>query len=69
VAEVMRYQMYFAHYGREKEAMRLYGRLPSTATAAPCRACAGHCDDACPFGRAVREGLVAAHEQLSFARA
>jgi aryl-alcohol dehydrogenase-like predicted oxidoreductase len=68
VAEVMRYDMYFRYYGREKEAMRLYSRLPAAATAAPCRDCSGHCDGACPFGRAVRAGLVAAHEQLSFAR-
>jgi aryl-alcohol dehydrogenase-like predicted oxidoreductase len=69
VAEVMRYQMYFAYYGREKEAMRLYGELPAEATAAACSSCAGHCDGACWFGRTVRAGLVEAHEQLSWRRA
>lgn len=69
VADVMRYAMYFAYYGREKEAMRLYGELPPGTTAEVCRDCSGECEGACPFGREVRAGLVDAHERLSWARA
>lgn len=64
VADVMRYAMYFDGYRREKEAMRLYGALPSERRAAACASCEGPCDGACPFGREVRSGLVAAHERL-----
>ncbi len=66
VADVMRYAMYFTYYGREKEAMRLYGELPTAATADECRDCSGTCDAACPFGRHVRAGLIEAHERLSW---
>jgi aryl-alcohol dehydrogenase-like predicted oxidoreductase len=69
VADVMRYAMYFQYYGREKEAMRLYGELPAAATAQGCHDCAGECDSACPFGRKVRAGLIEAHERLSWNRA
>jgi aryl-alcohol dehydrogenase-like predicted oxidoreductase len=66
VADVMRYAMYFKYYGREKEAMRLYHELPEQAAAASCRDCPGPCNDACPFGRQVRAGLVEAHQCLSW---
>ncbi|MGD8440535.1 MAG: aldo/keto reductase [Holophagae bacterium] len=66
VAEIMRYDMYFQYYGREKEAMRLYRELPDRATAAVCRDCSGACDAGCPFGRQVRLGLKDAHERLTW---
>jgi aryl-alcohol dehydrogenase-like predicted oxidoreductase len=66
VAEVMRYAMYFSGYGREKEAMRLYAALPRERSALACDACVGPCEGACPFGRAIRAGMVAAHRHLSF---
>jgi uncharacterized protein len=68
VADVNRFAMYFSGYGREKEAMQLYDRLPQPRTAAACASCAGPCDSACPFGRRVRDELVAAHRLLGFAR-
>jgi aryl-alcohol dehydrogenase-like predicted oxidoreductase len=68
IADVMRYEMYFSCYGREKEAMSLYKALPAAARASACRQCSGHCDGRCPFGRPVREGLIAAHERLDFRR-
>ena len=68
VADVNRFAMYFACYGREKDAMELYHRLPRERTAAACQSCVGPCDGACPFGRRVRDELVAAHNQLGFAR-
>jgi aryl-alcohol dehydrogenase-like predicted oxidoreductase len=69
VAEIMRYEMYFSCYGREKEAMRLYQRLPGAATAATCAACRGPCTTACPFGREVRAGLLDAHARLDLRQA
>ena len=69
VADIMRYHMYFAYYGREKEAMRLYRELPESAAAAACAGCDGPCNGACPFGREVRAGLLEAHELLSWRRA
>jgi aryl-alcohol dehydrogenase-like predicted oxidoreductase len=69
VADVMRYAMYFSGYGREKEAMRLYAALPRERSAAACATCRGPCEGACPFGRAIRAGMVAAHRHLSFVEA
>jgi len=69
VAEVMRYAMYFSSYGREKEAMRLYAALPGERSAAACDACLGPCEGACPFGRAVRAEMAAAHRRLTFVSA
>jgi predicted aldo/keto reductase-like oxidoreductase len=69
VSEVMRYAMYFKYYGREKEAMQLYQRLPERGSASPCDSCSGQCEAACPFGRRARAELVEAHQLLSFARA
>jgi aryl-alcohol dehydrogenase-like predicted oxidoreductase len=67
VADVMRYAMYFKYYGREKEAMQLYRKLPRRRTADACDGCPGGCDAACPFGRRVRTELVEAHRLLRFA--
>ena len=69
VAEVMRYAMYFKYYGREKDSMELYGKLPTRCQADSCDGCSGSCDAACPFGRRVKDELVEAHRLLSFARA
>lgn len=68
VADIMRYEMYFTCYGREKEAMRLYRELPDATTASACDRCPGPCDGACPFGREVRKGLIEAHWKLDFRR-
>jgi len=67
VADVMRYEMYFSAYGREKEAMRLYASLPPGRTATACDGCAGACEGSCPFGRRIRGPLRAAHRALSVA--
>jgi aryl-alcohol dehydrogenase-like predicted oxidoreductase len=66
IADINRYAMYFKHYGREKESMRLYDAVPAESSAAACQECPGDCDSACPFGRRVREELLAAHRMLSF---
>ena len=69
IADVNRFAMYFDCYGREKDALLLYDRLPDRRKAAACARCTGPCDAACPFGRRVRAELLAAHRQLTFARA
>jgi predicted aldo/keto reductase-like oxidoreductase len=69
VADVMRYAMYFKYYGREKDSMELYGKLPRQCRAATCDGCSAPCESACPFGRQVKDELVEAHRLLSFARA
>lgn len=69
VAEIMRYEMYFSCYGREKEAMLLYRQLPDMATAAACADCQGPCNTACPFDREVRAGLLDAHARLDLRQA
>jgi len=68
VAQIMRFEMYFSCYGREKEAMRRYRELPEAATAAVCADCHGSCNTACPFGREVRAGLLDAHTRLDLQR-
>jgi len=68
VADVMRYAMYFKYYGREKDSMELYGKLPGECSAASCEGCTAPCESSCPFGRQVKEELVEAHRLLSFAR-
>ena len=67
VAEVMRYAMYFKYYGREKDSMELYDKLPVECQAANCEGCTAPCESGCPFGRRVRDELVEAHRLLSFA--
>jgi predicted aldo/keto reductase-like oxidoreductase len=66
VADVMRYAMYFSHYGREKEAMRLYRALPEGRRAAACARCDAPCERACPHGRRVQAELVDADRRLTF---
>ena len=67
VADINRYAMYFKYYGREKDSMKLYSGLSRHESAARCSRCEGHCEGNCPFGRRIKEGLVEAHEMLSFA--
>jgi predicted aldo/keto reductase-like oxidoreductase len=69
VADINRYAMYFAYYGREKEAMQHYHALTRGRSADACVGCPGPCGAACPFGRSVRAELLAAHRQLSFPEA
>ena len=69
VADVNRFAMYFKYYGREKDAMELYGKLSPGCAAEACADCDAPCERACPFGREVRAELVEADRLLSFRRA
>ncbi len=69
VADVMRYAMYSKYYDMAEDGTRRYRSLARSGSAAPCTACAGPCDAACPFGRRVRTELVEAHRLLGSAGA
>ncbi len=64
VNTIMRYNHYFEAQGSEKYAIQEYAAL-ETAKADACRACAGLCETACPYGVPVRTLLCLAHNQLS----
>jgi predicted aldo/keto reductase-like oxidoreductase len=62
VDDIMRYAMYFEHYGQEKEAMRKYAKLPVRAD--HCAGCAAPCEARCEFGLPIRDKLVRAERLL-----
>jgi predicted aldo/keto reductase-like oxidoreductase len=65
IADVMRYRLYFHHYGREKYAMGLYASLPKARNASHCTSCSGSCTVSCPYNIPIREKLIAAHAELT----
>jgi uncharacterized protein len=65
VWDVLRYKMYFEHYGEQKDAMRRYAQIPEPRRASACAVCEAPCEQACPYGVKVQERLVEAHNQLS----
>ena len=67
VWDVLRYKMYYEHYGEQKRAIQRYLQVPATRRAATCGDCDAPCERACPYGVRVRERLVDAHRQLSLA--
>lgn len=69
IADVNRHAMYQTCYGRVAEATRWYRQQPPARSAAACADCGGGCDAGCPFGRRVRDELIAADRQLRAGRA
>jgi predicted aldo/keto reductase-like oxidoreductase len=67
VADILRYKMYFEHYGDQKFAMQRYGMVPAVARPSACVGCAAPCEPACPYGLRIRERLTEADRQLRFA--
>ena len=67
VPDVLRYKMYFEHYGEQKLAMQKYVQVPVSQRASACADCDAPCERACPYGVRVRERLAEAHRQLSLA--
>jgi aryl-alcohol dehydrogenase-like predicted oxidoreductase len=65
VNDVMRYAMYYEHYGQEMNAVSAYAELEAGRKPLACSACAGACETACPFGLKVRERLIHSHDILS----
>jgi uncharacterized protein len=67
IPDILRYKMYFENYGEQKFAMQRYGLLPASQNATRCQACNGRCEQACPHGLRIRQRLLEAHTQLTFA--
>jgi predicted aldo/keto reductase-like oxidoreductase len=63
IHDVLRHRMYFEDYGLEKEAMRLYSRLPVKASV--CAGCSAPCLGSCPAGIAIPERAQEAHRLLT----
>jgi predicted aldo/keto reductase-like oxidoreductase len=63
--DVLRYRMYFEHYGEQKFAMQRYNLVPAANRADQCRGCPAPCERKCPYGLKIRKRLVEAHNQLS----
>lgn len=65
VNDVLRYAMYFEHYGMEREAMAYYAQMDTDRKPLDCTDCAGHCERACPYGLRVRPRLLYSHTLLT----
>lgn len=65
VNDVLRYAMYFEHYGMEKEAMMYYAEMEAAQKPLDCTSCAGYCESACPYGLKVKTRLMHAHDLLT----
>ncbi len=67
VADILRYKMYFSHYGFEKEAMERYAGLPDAQRPSPCETCSAPCEQLCPHGLNTRAQLLEAKQMLEMA--
>jgi uncharacterized protein len=67
VADILRYSMYFSHYGFEKEAMERYAELPAGQQPLACHSCSAPCEKLCPHGLSTRAQLLEARQQLAMA--
>jgi len=65
IHDVLRYKMYFEHYGAQKEAMRLYSELEKKADS--CISCSAPCTNACPYGIPIAQSTREAHALLEMA--
>jgi predicted aldo/keto reductase-like oxidoreductase len=61
---VLRYDMYFADYGREAAAREKYARLGTSRDASACLGCPAPCAGSCPYELPIRAKMVRAHERL-----
>lgn len=65
VNDVLRYAMYFEHYGMEKEAIGYYAEMEPGQKPLGCANCAGYCESACPYGLKVKARLLHSHDILT----
>ncbi|MCS5635928.1 MAG: aldo/keto reductase [Myxococcota bacterium] len=65
IHDILRYRMYFDHYGAQKEAIRLYSQLETKADV--CSSCSAPCTNACPDGIPIAERTRQAHSLLTLA--
>jgi predicted aldo/keto reductase-like oxidoreductase len=61
---IQRYLAYHESYGKHERACHCYGQLKPIETPRFCQDC-GSCEDACPYGVAVRSRIKRAHHLLS----
>lgn len=64
VSDVLRYKAYCEGYGQRESAVAMYQSLPERRTFAACDNC-GVCEQACPYGLAIRRELEGAHALLA----
>ena len=64
IANIMRYSMYYRHYGEQDRARELYGNLAAEQTFANCTLC-GVCDKKCVFGISVMDKLRQTHTLMA----
>jgi predicted aldo/keto reductase-like oxidoreductase len=64
IHDVLRHRMYFEDYGDQKEAMRLYAKLPKQADV--CIGCSAPCLGVCPHSVPIKERTLGAHRMLTF---
>ena len=67
IADILRYKMYFEHYGDEKKAMAYYSRISENRNAAACENCTAPCERFCKFRIPIKDRLLDAHHKLTFA--
>ncbi len=65
IHDILRYDLYFRNYGREKYAMQRYASLPRAKMASRCLSCTGVCESSCGFGLPVKSKMIDAHSTLT----
>jgi predicted aldo/keto reductase-like oxidoreductase len=65
VNDVLRYAMYFEHYGMQKEALDYYADMEPGQKPLGCASCSGYCESACPYGLKVKSRLLHSHDILT----
>jgi len=67
ISDILRYKLYFEHYGEEKRAIQYYRRIPESQTPVQCISCSAPCQEACSYKIPIRERLIEAREQFTLA--
>ncbi len=67
IANILRYDMYFASYGEHLKALREYRELPTAHRPYACVDCDGPCTSGCQFDLPVRDRLLEASRHLELA--
>jgi len=65
VNDVLRFAMYYEHYGMERQALDYYAELEPERKPLNCAGCPAPCQSACPHGLQVKSRLLQTHEVLS----
>jgi predicted aldo/keto reductase-like oxidoreductase len=63
--DILRYRMYFEHYGDQKYAMERYNLIPAANRPSACDQCDAPCEKACRHQLSVRERLIEASRMLA----